>query len=73
MWNVNPPCEEVRVISTHFDTEGNADVVDVKGVKYSGTANINQNVRGTPFDIKFKSDGDTLKTGFTLTWQCTGE
>lgn len=73
MWNVDPPCKEVHVISTHFETEPNADIVHVNEETYSGSANIDQIVRSTPFDIAFESDYGQTKSGFTLTWQCTGE
>ena len=62
-------CEQVSIVSTHFETENGYDYLTIDGVSYSGDAVINQ-VVGAEFTVHFESDYSVTDTGFTLEWSC---
>ena len=68
-WTVESECDRVRIVSTHFDTEGGFDHVTIGDQEYSGSVEIDQ-VVGPSFTVAFASDGSVTKTGFELTWSC---
>ena len=71
IWKVIPPCSEVHVLSTTFQTEADYDFVFVGEISYTGLTTIDQIVTG-PFDVKFTSDESQQMNGFQITWECEG-
>ena len=70
VWEVNSGCDNVRIVSTHFDTEPGFDHVTIEGESYSGFGGqVDQIVPGT-FTVSFVSDHSVTSTGFELTWSC---
>mgnify|MGYP000717570325 CR=1 FL=1 len=66
---VESDCNQVRIYSEHFDTEGEYDHVTIDGETYSGSVEIDQIV-APKFTVGFVSDGSVTKTGFELSWSC---
>ena len=68
-WAVNPSCNYVQIVSTHFDTEEGADILSIGNLQYSGNATVDTIVTG-PFYVTFRSNSSVTETGFKLEWSC---
>ena len=73
-WNINSECEQVKIISTHFQTE-RPYVVTIEGMRYSGNGTVVNQIVGGSFSVIFTSDRmvqhlTTSELGFVLEWSC---
>ena len=69
-WDVNADCDEVRIISTQFETEECCDHVTIAISQYSGESIVVNHTVGSSFSVKFTSDGSVTHNGFVLEWSC---
>jgi len=68
-WRIDSDCNQVRIISTQFNTERNYDFLTIGHQSYHGSVNINQ-VFGQSVSLSFSSDRSVTRPGFVLTWSC---
>ena len=67
-----PPCEQVHIFPTFFDTERRYDILEINGKRFSGNKFFSV-VTKSPVTFKFTSDKNKNKDGIRLRWSCIGE
>ena len=70
IWEIESECDFVRISSSEFHTERDADIVKIDGVEYSGRTVVDQLVPAS-FLVEFSADYSASDyAGFNLQWEC---
>lgn len=71
-WNIDSDCYAIHLVSTHFSTTENDDILTIDTKQYSGFEEytVNQVIHDSSFVAYFTSDFSNRYTGFTIFWSC---
>ena len=70
IWKIESNCSAVQVDSLYFDTIAGKDLLDIAAQEYSGSPLINQIILGSSFVATFRSDGNSERSAFNVSWSC---
>ena len=70
-WEINSTCDQVRIMSSVFETEYNFDFLQINDKNYTGeNITIHQIINESFFVVQFTSNDNQTRSGFKLNWEC---